>query len=197
VNVWVVSEVPPPGVQDAEESGRAAEVLLAGAEVEDGAMNAALRERALRRGHAPRAPARGGEDPCRVPVGLPEGPQYPEGLLVEELDRAQGDRHGPPGVPLDVRHVEEVGPHLVLRNAVGSFPEVLCRLPDPPHAGLLSPRGEPRRLHVLDHPPPQFRRHRILLGPGKGARLRLPGPGDMLSGDMRRCASPIGKSARP
>jgi len=41
VDVGVVSEVPAPGVEDAEESGQAAEVSLAGAEVEDGACGGA------------------------------------------------------------------------------------------------------------------------------------------------------------
>ena len=72
-------------------------------------------------------------------------------MLDEELDAAQGDGDGRPGVVPVLRELEEVLPQLLVRHEVRRFAEVRGQLADGADVGLLGARRERAELHVLEH----------------------------------------------
>jgi hypothetical protein len=77
---------------------------------------------------------------CLHPLGLGQtdgGPAPPEGLLIEELDPAEGDGAGHAGPAAHIGAVEEVLPEFLLGDQVGGLLVVVAQFPNRSDVRLL------------------------------------------------------------
>ena len=98
------------------------------------------------------------------PLGADEldrGPVASAGVVVEELDAAQGDGDGRPRVLLEIGEVEEILAEFLLGDPVGRFVVVFRQLADGAQVGLLGFLGHAAELHVFEHALSELRCHDV------------------------------------
>ena len=95
------------------------------------------------------------------PDKLDRRPVAPAGVVVEELDTAQGDGDGCPCVFFDIGEVEEILAKFLLGDPVRRLVVVFGELADGAQVRLLGFLGHAAELHVFEHPFSELRCHDV------------------------------------
>ena len=88
-------------------------------------------------------------------------PIAPAGVVVEELDAAQGDGDGCPGVLFDIGEVEEILAEFLLGDPVWRLVVVFGQFADGAQIGFLGFLGHAAELHVFEHALSELRCHDV------------------------------------